>query len=201
VPVDASDRTLGLTSIWQVLRKFVWEIELLKTLPESIRVGERPKDILHTQDARIYAAINACSTSLALVDWLFHTVVNDPVLNAKALTSLGAVDLSSDKAFLKSMRATNPALNMCHQVCNANKHFHLHSPRTADFKIMVAEIVMSNADGTTDLAVKMMVTDNGHDTKQRGHIEEILKGLADWWYDRLVEIQIPRKDEYFPTSN
>lgn len=193
---NASDRTLGLISIWQVLRKLYWEIELLRAIPEQVRVGAPPVDVLHVQDARIYAAVNACSTGLALVDWLYHTVREDTVLRGRISGVMPGVNITSEKSFLKSMRTLNQTINACHQICNANKHFHLKSP-DALFKVMVAEIVMTNAAGETNLVVKLQIMNNGTTVEARGCLEAHLKDLADWWECKLEEIGVPGRGEFF----
>ena len=114
---NASDRTLGLVNIWQVLRKLRWEVELLKAIPAQVRLNAPPVDVLHVSDAKIYAAVNAFSTSLALVDWLYHCVRTDPRLADSCGVVLAGCDLKTDKAFLESIRRANRYINACHQVC------------------------------------------------------------------------------------
>jgi hypothetical protein len=85
--VNASDRTLGLINIWQVLRKLCWELWLIKSMPDKLHTGVKPTDVLHVQDAGLYATVNAASTALALVDWLYHTVREDQALERKLTDS------------------------------------------------------------------------------------------------------------------
>ncbi|MEA9732153.1 hypothetical protein [Xanthomonas campestris] len=75
--INASDRTLGLLNTWQVLRKLNWEVELMKAMPDKVRLGVAPESAMHVTDAKLYAAINAASTSIALVDWLYHSAQED----------------------------------------------------------------------------------------------------------------------------
>lgn len=106
--VNASDRTLGLINIWQVLRKLCWELWLIKSTPDKLNSGVKPIDVLHVQDAGLYATINAASTALALVDWLYHTIREDQILEGRLKDLVGYVDTSSDKSFLKFFRERYP---------------------------------------------------------------------------------------------
>ncbi|MGH8444908.1 MAG: hypothetical protein ACREVL_06550 [Solimonas sp.] len=197
---NASDRTLGLISIWQVLRKLYWEIDLLRAIPEKIRLGVPPVDVLHVQDAKIYAAVNACSAGLALVDWLYHTVREDLSLKKKVSEVLSGVDLTSDKAFLKSLRTLNKSINACHQICNAYKHFYLHAP-DQQFKVMTGEIFTRHVTGEVDIAVVFHVMNNGSNIEDRGSLEVLLKDLADWWERSLEKIGIPDRGMFFPAPS
>jgi len=197
--INASDRTLGLINIWQVLRKLFWEIELIKTIPDSLRVGIRPVDVLHVQDARLYATINAASTSLALVDWLYHTIRENELLTKNVKAALGGVDTSTDKAFLSRFRK-NISINACHQICNANKHFHLKNP-DKNFKVLVGEIVSERSDGTTDISVITQIMRNGDDPAAATSVLTMLEGLATWWEALLTQIPIPGREQFFPQSS
>lgn len=195
--INASDRTLGLISIWQVLRKFYWELCLIKVTPDELRVGDKPKDVLHVQDAGLYASINAASTALALVDWLYHTVLEDQTLCAKLKDVVGDVDMKSDKSFLAFFRERNPSINACHQICNANKHFYLRKP-DPDFKAMVFEFVIESSDGTTKISSRPQIMRNGDDPGAVMSAYEMLNSLADWWEWLLSEIEVLGREEFFP---
>ena len=195
--INASDRTLGLINIWQVLRKLFWEIELIKATPDSLRVGVKPVDVLHVQDARLYATINAASTSLALVDWLYHTIKEDQLLTQRVIDTIGNVDMSSDKAFLYFFREKNSSINACHQICNANKHFHLKKP-DKNFKVMVGEMVMERLDGTTDISVITHIIRNGDTPDTATSVFDMLVSLVAWWEDLLTRIQVPEREQFFP---
>lgn len=197
--VNASDRTLGLINIWQVLRKFYWELWLIKSIPSKLEVGGKPKDVLHVQDAGLYTTINAASTALALVDWLYHTVREDQTLRSKLVGVVGDVDVTSDKAFLKFFRKQHPSINACHQICNANKHYYL---RTLDpsFKTMVFEFVMERPDGTTEISSSAQIMRNGDDPGAVMSVYEALSSLADWWEALLNEIGVSGREEFFQWS-
>lgn len=196
-PRDASDRTLGLTNIWQVLRKLCWEVELLKAIPAHIQSGTRPVDVLHVQDAKLYAAVNAASTNIALVDWLYHSIRNDSALIERSREVFPGLRTDTDKDFLRSIRGINKSINMCHQICNANKHFHLIEPQS-DFKILVGDLVMEQPDGTTKLGVVTHVVQNGEGIEGRGAVDTMLADLVPWWVDVLDRIQLPGRDLFFP---
>jgi len=195
--INANDRTLGLINIWQVLRKLFWEIELIKATPDSLRVGAAPVDVLHVQDARLYATINAAFTSLALVDWLYHTIREDQLLTQRIIDTLGNVDMSSDKAFLLFFREKNSSINACHQISNANKHFYLKNPER-NFKVMVGEIVMKRPDGTTDVAVITHIIRNGDTPDTATSVFDMLVSLMVWWEDLLTNIQVLGREQFFP---
>jgi hypothetical protein len=197
--VDASDRTLGLISIWQVLRKLLWEIELIKATPDKLRVGTRPADILQVQDARLYATINAASTALALVDWLYHTVRADQGLAKKLHEAIGEFEMASEKDLLRHLRNTNSSINACHQICNANKHFHLKKP-DKQFKVMVGEIVMEHADGTTDLSQITHIMQNRDDPSAATSVLDMLEAVARWWESLLTQVQVPGRGQFFPQA-
>lgn len=109
--INSSDRTLGLINIWQVLRKLCWELSLIKSIPEKLNSGVKPKDVLHVQDAGLYARINAASTALALVDWLYHTIRENQTLERKLKDLVGDVDTSSINHF-SSFSERNTLLSM-----------------------------------------------------------------------------------------
>ncbi|GGA39369.1 hypothetical protein [Dyella nitratireducens] len=197
--IEASDRTLGLINIWQVLRKLLWEVELLKAIPTKLVVGIKPIDVLHVQDAGLYAAINAASTSLALVDWLYHTIREDHQLMSNARATLRNIQLSSEKAFLLSMRELYKPINACHQICNSNKHFHLHKP-DRNFKVMVAEIIMEHPDGSTNISTVPHIMQNGEGTDGSMLISDMLVNLGVWWEDVLVKIGVPGRDQFLTRS-
>jgi hypothetical protein len=197
--VNASDRTLGLISIWQVLRKLCWELWLIKSVPDKLRMGVKPKDVLHVQDAGLYATVNAASTALALVDWLYHTVREDQTLERRLKDVVGEVDTSSVKDFRLFFRKTNPSINACHQICNANKHFHLYQ-RSLDpkFKVSVFEFVMEQPDGTTELGTSAQIMRNGDVPGTAMPTYEMLNSLADWWESLLSDIGVSGRDQFFP---
>lgn len=195
---DATDRTLGLVSIWQVLRKLHWEIMLIKSIPESLTVGEQAKDVLHIQDAYLYAIVNAASTSLALVDWLFHTTQNSKEISTKAAELFGEAPLKSDKDLLLFLRESNHAINACHQICNSNKHYYL-KPKSIDrsFKVLVGDIVIDHPDGTTSIKNIAHVIRNRDNPNATGPVITILDNLAAWWLDLLQQLQIPEQQQFF----
>jgi hypothetical protein len=197
-PINATDRTLGLVNIWQVLRKLFWEVELLKAIPTQVRIGLPPIDVLHVTDARIYAAVNACSTSLSLVDWLFHRVNGDQQLADACRRAFPGVLLDDDKAFLKSLRDISRPLNVCHQVCNASKHHSLRTPEVG-FKTMVADVLYTDPDGT-QLSTAMHVTHDRRGPLDEYSIDEILSSLVEWWQEKLSAIGIPGGDLFFPDA-
>ncbi|MCF7223791.1 hypothetical protein [Marilutibacter chinensis] len=197
--VNASNRTLGLINIWQVLRKLCWELWLIKSVPDKLRMGVKPKDVLHVQDAGLYATVNAASTALALVDWLYHTVREDQTLERRLKDVVGEIDTSSDKAFLAFFRQANPSINACHQICNANKHFYLYQ-RSLDpkFKARVFEFVMERPDGTTELGTSAQIIRNGDGPGTVMPTYEMLNNLADWWESLLSDIGVSGREQFFP---
>ncbi|GAB2731449.1 hypothetical protein [Comamonas sediminis] len=198
--INASDRTLGLISIWQVLRKLNWEIELIKAIPEKITVGATPASVLHCQDAHLYATINAASTSLAMVDWLYHTVSGSSVLTSNIQRVLQGVNLKNNKAFLLYLRNAFSVINACHQICNANKHFHLNTPDD-QFKVMVGEIIFKNDDGTEDLTVITQIIQNRNDPDASTSVPEMLEKAAIWWEQLLTDVDLPGREDFFPASS
>jgi hypothetical protein len=197
---DATDRTLGQVNIWQVLRKLVWEVELLKSIPNQVRLNAPPVDVLHVKDAKLYAAINAFSTGLALVDWLFQAVRADERLIEKCRAHLPGCDLTSDKAFLKSMRSISRLVNACHQVCNANKHHSLHRPEDG-FNVMVFELLLPKDSGETDLSVVLHITHDNRGPLEEYSVEAMLTGLIEWWCVTLQAIDVPGQDVFFPDAS
>lgn len=195
--VDASDRTLGLVNIWQLLKKLCWELWLIKSTPAKLRIGVKPTDVLHVQDAGLYATVNAASTALALVDWLYHTIRQDQALELKLRDVVGDVDTSSEKNFLEFFRNRNPSINACHQICNANKHFYLRKP-DAKFKAMVFEFVMERPDGTTEIGSSAQIMRNGDGPDTVMSAYEMLESLSGWWESLLVDVGVPGREQFFP---
>jgi hypothetical protein len=195
--VNSSDRTLGLINIWQVLRKLCWELWLIKSIPDKLNSGVKPKDVLHVQDAGLYATINAASTALALVDWLYHTIREDQILERRLKDLVGDVDTSSDKSFLKFFRERYPSINACHQICNANKHFYLRKP-DPKFKVMVFELATERPGGTTDISSNANIMWNGDSPDTVMSTYEMLNSLADWWKSLLSDIGISEREQFFP---
>ncbi|MBJ7548384.1 hypothetical protein JHC42_16230 [Pseudomonas sp. OA3] len=199
MPTNATDRTLGLINIWQVLRKLLWEVELLAAIPVKIRIEAKPADVLHVEDARIYAAINAFSTSLALVDWLYHCVKELPLLGERCMEVLPNCDLSSSEEFSKSLRKISRPLNASHQVCNSNKHFFLRKPQSG-FHTMIANIVSTDISGAVEVSVVMHITHDDRGSLEEYSADEILRGLVAWWQSTLEAINVPGRDEFFPDA-
>jgi hypothetical protein len=196
---NAADRTLGLVNIWQVLRKLLWEVELLKAIPSQIRLNAAPTDVLHVKDAKIYASINAFSTNLALVDWLYHSVRTDSRLFDNCRACLPDCDLTSDKAFLKSIRRTSRQINACHQVCNANKHYFLREPQDG-FNVLITELLLTDVSGDTDVAVVLHITHDDRGSLEEYSVEAMLVGLVAWWQETLAAIDVPGRDQFFPDA-
>src|SRR5690606_30146662 len=145
------------------------------------------------------AAINAASTNIALVDWLYHSISASDELVARTKDVLGEVRIDKDTNFLISMRKLYKPINVCHQICNSNKHFHLRKPE-ANFKIMVGEILMEHDDGSIDLSVVNHVVQNGDGRDSRGSIEDILKDSVVWWDTLLTRIGLPDREQFFPVG-
>ncbi len=196
---NAGDRTLGLVNIWQVLRKLLWEVELLKVIPKQVRLNSEPADVLHVKDAKIYAAINAFSTSLALVDWLYHSIRTDSRLVGNCRRHLPDCDLTSDKTFLKTIRKASRPINACHQVCNANKHYFLREPQDG-FNVLVAELLLTDESGETDVAVVLHITHDDLGSLEEYSVEVMLAGLVSWWHATLEAIDVPGRDQFFPDA-
>lgn len=197
--VDVTDRSLGLISAWQVLRKLFWEIELIKATPDVVLLGAQPADVLHVQDARLYASINAAMTSLSLVDWLFHSIRKDVAMSQRARGILCGLNFESDKEFLRGLRETVPSINACHQIANACKHSHLRTPDKS-FKVMTFELICNRADGGTDIGVGAHIMRNGGDPDAAMPVLEMLEGAAVWWETLLEEIQLPDRELFLPHS-
>jgi hypothetical protein len=196
---NAADRTLGLVNIWQVLRKLLWEVELLKSIPDQVRVNAAPADVLHVKDAKIYAAINAFSTSLALVDWLYHSVQSDSRLTDNCRARFPHSDLTSDKAFLESIRKASRPVNACHQVCNANKHYFLRKPQDG-FNALVVELLLVKESGESDVSVALHITHDDRGELEEYSVEAMLAGLVEWWQATLEAIDVPGRDQFFPDA-
>lgn len=194
--INASDRTLGLISIWQVLRKLCWEIQLIKEIPASLHTGTQPTDALQVQDAKLYAKINAASTALALVDWLYHSLREDPKLEQNTKDLMSGIDMQSDKSFLKFLRQENLSINACHQICNANKHFYLRKPDN-QFKVTVFEFVTNRPDGTFEIGVSPYIMRNGDDPAAAMSVLAMLEDLSVWWTETLTKIGIPGREQFF----
>ena len=170
---------------------------MIKSIPDKLNSGVKPKDVLHVQDAGLYATINAASTALALVDWLYHTIREDQILERRLKDLVGDVDTSSDKSFLKFFRERYPSINACHQICNANKHFYLRTP-DPKFKVMVFELVTERPDGTTDISSNAHIMWNSDSPDTVMSTYEMLNSLTDWWKSLLSDIGISEREQFFP---
>ncbi|MGE8499855.1 MAG: hypothetical protein ACN6O6_20320 [Pseudomonas sp.] len=133
------------------------------------------------------------------MDWLYHTIREDQILERKLKDLVGDVDTSSDKSFLKFFREKNSSINACHQICNANKHFYLKNPDPT-FKVMVFESVTEWPDGTTDISSNAHIMWNGDSPDTVMSTYEMLNSLADWWKTLLSDIGISAREQFFPQS-
>lgn len=192
--INASDRTLGIVSIWQVLRKLQWELWLIKEIPDRITAGVKPTTPLHIKDARLYAEINAASTSLALVDWLYHTAQAETELERRLKHAIGEFDTSSEKKLLEYLRNANPDINACHQICNANKHFYLRRP-DKEFKVMAFDLVIESPDGAIEMSSSSHIMHNRGNPSISTY--EMLKSVAGWWESLLVEIKVSDREIFY----
>jgi hypothetical protein len=193
---DSAKRTLGLISIWQVLRKLWWEVHLIEEIPKTIDPRRPAGSILDQYDAYIYACINACTTAISLSDWLYHSVKGNPEITNSVREVLGNPGMRDERAFLKALRERYPKINLCHQIANANKHFNLKY--SAPYKIDVFEIVERDKGEIIRYTLTLTATDG--EIGEKYHMREIMREVANWWEDVLDSIPIPGKADFLEES-
>lgn len=203
-PRKATDRTLGLVDIWQVLRKLYWEMELLSAFPISFLPQER-SGIFNFKDAKSYAEINIAATNLSLIDWLYHRLMDDEKLALAFKKSHPNVPLIKLNAFSNALRNEILELKICHQICNANKHFKL----TDGFDITVCgksvDFVRLDDDEKTILEIRSqhnffitLPCSLGGMKNVRISSIDAFKTLISWWTSLLKQLEIPKQDIFFP---
>jgi len=195
--INASDRTLGLLNIWQVVRKLDWEVELMKSIPGTILLGAAPENAMQFKDAQLYAAINAASTSVALVDWLYHLAQENSDVNSRVLHKLKLEEISTIKSFRRMLREKHEPLNICHQICNSNKHLHL-SDYDSGLKILIGDIIFERPDGTEELSVIAQVLWSNGTSYPSGSVFNLLDNLRHWWKSLITEINAPEREIFYP---
>ncbi len=201
----ATDRTLGLVDIWQLLRKLYWEMEILAAVPAKYLPQEK-SSIFNFKDAKSYAAINVASTNLSLIDWLFHRLDNDELLKQVFINIHPLVALDNIRKFRESLRNEKLELQVCHQICNSNKHFKLQggfdttiSAKTIDF------VGVDKNDETKVLEIQTMHDFSicipcslGGSENKRLRPNEVFSETLKWWTCLLKAISVPDQTIYFP---
>lgn len=201
----ATDRTLGLVNIWQLLRKLYWEMEILAAVPEKYFPQEK-NSIFNFKDAKCYAAINVASTNLSLIDWLFHRLDNDELLKQAFKNIHPLVRLDGMRRFSQSLRDEKVELQVCHQICNSNKHYKLD--RGLDETISAKTINLVRLDNIDEKKVIDIITthnfyisrpfsNDGYEIKSLTPNEAFSETLK-WWTSLLKAISVPDQTIYFP---
>lgn len=201
----ATDRTLGLVDIWQLLRKLYWEMEILAAVPAKYLPQEK-SSIFNFKDAKSYAAINVAATNLSLIDWLFHRLDNDEILKQAFIKTHPLVALGSLKNFSESLRSEKDELQVCHQICNSNKHYKLQ--RGLDISITgktIDYVRVDNGDETKVLEIQTVhdffickpCSLSGSENKRLSS-NEVFAELLTWWTCLLKAISVPDQTIYFP---
>lgn len=196
-PIDSSDITLGLINIWQVLRKLWWEILVLESIPETVSNRTVGSSVLHMQDSKLYAAINAACTCSALFDWLFHSVRSDPALLKSARSVLPRASFKSARSLSNSLRRDHMDMQVCHQICLANKHYYLDW-RAPDIKITIGQTVIHGTDDEVAISVLPIVTYGPTGSHTTEPAPKLLRRVADWWEETLTAIGLPDREQFFP---
>ncbi|PXF64227.1 hypothetical protein [Kangiella spongicola] len=199
MPFNATDRTLGQKSIWQVYRKLCWEAELFNEVPDYITTSIEYQSSLYAHDSKIYCSINCASTSLSLVDWLFHTLSECEESKNIALKSFTDSNLSNDKDFLFDLRKKYPVINLSHQICNANKHYYLRKNSIDEnVRVMVGDIIELNEDGSQNIRPAINVSQTSNSVVQYNcPINEFILDLVNFWGVTLDSLKIPDKNIFF----
>ncbi|MBW3517497.1 hypothetical protein KO537_22680 [Shewanella sp. NKUCC01_JLK] len=201
----ATDRTLGLVNIWQLLRKLYWEMEILAAVPEKYFPQEK-SSIFNFKDAKSYAAINVASTNLSLIDWLFHRLDNDELLKQAFKNIHPLVTLDGMKRFSESLRNEKLELQVCHQICNSNKHYKLHGGLDVTISAKTIDLVrVDNIDETKVLDIITMHNfficrpcSLGDAENKRLTPNEAFSETLKWWTFLFKAISIPDQIIYFP---
>lgn len=201
----ATDRTLGLVNIWQLLRKLYWEMEILAAVPETYFPHEK-SSLFNFKDVKSYAAINVASTNLSLIDWLFHRLDNDKLLKQNFINTHPLVALDSMKRFSESLRSEKIELQVCHQICNSIKHYKLHGGFDASMSAKTIDLVrVDNIDETKVIEIKTIhdfskcipCSLGGFENK-RLNPNEAFSGTLKWWTFLFKAISVPDQTIYFP---
>ncbi|WP_019676563.1 hypothetical protein [Arsukibacterium perlucidum] len=201
----ATDRTFGLVDIWQLLRKLYWEMEILASVQKSYLPQEK-NSIFNFKDVKSYASINVASTNVSLIEWLFYRLDSDDNLKQAFISFYPLVDLNNPAKFSNSLRSFKVELQICHQVCNANKHFKLQKGFDNNVSAMTFDIVKVDYEDEK----KVLEIHTVHDfsfvrhCSMRGYEnqtlfpKDIFIELLKWWTSLLKSISIPDQTIYFP---
>lgn len=201
----ATDRTLGLVDIWQLLRKLYWEMEILAAVPAEYLPQEK-SSIINFTDAKSYAAINVAATNLSLVDWLFHRLDNEEMLKQAFVKIHPLVALDNIKKFSESLRSEKDELQICHQICNSNKHYKLQRGLDISITGKTIELVrVDYGDETKVLEIQTMhdffickpCSLRGSENKRLSS-NEVFSETLKWWTCLLKAISVPDQTIYFP---
>lgn len=184
---DARDRTLGMRSLWDLLRKLNWELHLVDAVPDKVKVGQEPRSPLEFRDAALYGLINASLTSLAMLDWL-AILADDPIYRNRLNSLYPELAGLSAKALTKRMRELVPMLQICHQIANAFKHRDLNT-YDISVKIHPIELVSEHSDGSTWIAQGGLIMSGF--PGGGGRLDEALCNHCDWWLNLLKDLQLP----------
>ena len=124
--IDATDRSLGLLTVWHVLLKLEWELAVLARLDQEAPSLVGPlSDPMKFPLGVLYAGINAASTAWSVTDWVWRDLEEDDDLKRVAAAVLGTFITKNEFQIL--LRKVHE-LDVCHQICQAAKHRKMHAP-------------------------------------------------------------------------
>lgn len=177
-------------------------MELLQRIPEKY-YPQKTDNLFNFKDARSYASINVAATNNSIVDWLYHKAQSDPFLQTNIAKELDNVDFTQLNKFGSSLRNQKAELRICHQICNANKHYKL-----GDFdptmKGLPLDLVRVEEDETT--VIDIMTVHYFHitspsslygETSSRKSSDEVFQELLRWWTWLFLKIDIPDQQLFF----
>ncbi|WP_251358660.1 hypothetical protein [Kangiella sp. TOML190] len=194
--INANDRTLGLVNIWQVLRKLKWELSLIDIIPDYTQIENMDKQVIATKDAICYAQINAASTCISLVDWLYHVVKNDENKKDLICSKYPTLNVSSDKELMVSLRTLNKDINSCHQICNANKHSHLRN-LDKEFYVRTFDMIILNSNNENESISTRSIIEDQSEKNNSIDVKDMLKRVYSWWEMLLNDLNIDGKEVFF----
>ncbi len=185
--IDATDRSLGLLTVWHVLLKLEWELAVLARLEQEPPTSVGPlSDPMKFPLGVLYAGINAASTAWSVADWVWRDLEEDDVLKDAAAAALGSFGTKNEFQIL--LRKVHE-LDVCHQICQAAKHRKMHAPAmTVGFSTEAWMDVYTNEHDVLTIRWSSLTNLDHSRGSSATTVYSAARTVHSWWYQFLEQI-------------